>query len=506
MLHFGYLEVPLMLMSYVGALKPWIYCLVFPFFGAGVWAVRIPMLLAGVASVWLFYQFVRRVAGERAAAAGCALLAVDASYLLTATFDWGPVALQHLLLISGLVLLVKFWQQRQEWALAAGFFLFGLAFWDKASAIWSLAGFALAGVAVVPWKILRALTARRVAVATLTFGLGALPLIAYNVSSGARTFRDTMVWQTDGIGQKTRILARTADGSLLFGWLLNGDAPAPHPSEPRNGLERVSTEVASLTGNPKSNLILYAFGAALLLAPLAAGDGRRAIVFALIAMAVIWVQMVLTKNAGAGAHHAILLWPLPQMVIAVSFAAASQRLGQMGKPALAASLAILLASQLAVLNEYRVLMARNGGAVNWTDAIDSLTNYLKIAPARDVFCVDWGLMGSLHLLSRGSLPLRLGWEELAKAEWTSADRARITAMVTQPGDLFVGHSADLELFHGFSARLERFAESLGYHRNLLAVIADRHGRPTFEVYRFVAWNREGAVSAPRSPAQTISGR
>jgi 4-amino-4-deoxy-L-arabinose transferase-like glycosyltransferase len=498
MLHLGAIEVPLMMMSYVGALKSWIYLPVFALFGTGVWSVRVPMLLAGAVGVWLFYLFLRRVAGERAAVAGCALLAVDASYLLTATFDWGPVALQHLLVVGGLVLLARFWQQRQEWALAAGFLVFGLALWDKASAIWSLAGLALGSVAVLPREIRQALTARRGAVAALAFILGAMPLIAYNVRSRAQTFHDTVARETGGIGPKARVLMRTADGSLLFGWLLDGDAPAPHPSEPHTALERVSAAGASLTGNPKSNLMLYAFGAALLLAPLASGHDRRAILFALIAMAAIWTQMELTSNAGAGAHHAILLWPLPQMVIAVSFAAASRRLGRAGKPALAATLAILMTSQLAVLNEYRVLMARNGGAVNWTDAIDSLSSYLWTAPAREMYCVDWGLLAGLHLLSRGRLPLVVGWEELGKAEWTPADRARITAMVAQPGAIFLGHTADLELFHGFGARLEKFAESLDYRRDRLTVIADRHGRPTFEVYRFVAGTREGAGStAPR---------
>ena len=68
--------------------------------------------------------------------------------------------------------------------------------------------------------------------------------------------------------------------------------------------------------------MLYAFGLALLLTPLARGGALRAILWALIAMAVAWIQMAITANAGGSVHHAILLWPLPHMVIAISFAAA----------------------------------------------------------------------------------------------------------------------------------------------------------------------------------------
>ena len=504
--HIGSVEAPLMVMSYVGALKSWLYRPIFDVFGTSVWAVRVPMLLAGAAGIWLFFLFLGRVAGERAAVIGCGLLAADASYLLTICFDWGPVALQHLLLIGGLLLVVRFWQDKQELALAAGFFLFGLAMWDKASAIWSLSGLGLAAVVTLPREIRRAFTMRRLAAAGLAFAIGALPLIAYNAGSGGRTFRDTVARETSGLAQKARVLRMTADGSLLFGWLLNGDAPAPHPSEPRGRMERASVSAASLLGNPKSNLTLYAFAAALLLAPLGSGRERRAMLFALIAMAAIWAQMAVTANAGASAHHAILLWPFPQMAIGISFAAASRRLGRAGKPLAAAVLALLMVTGLAVINQYRVLMARNGGAVNWSDAIYALSDYLKTVPAREIFCVDWGLTGSLHLLNHGRLPLRVGSEELAKAEWSPADRGQLTVMVTGPDHVFLAHTAELEIFRGFDARLMHYAQDLGYSRDMLAVIADRHGRPTFELYRFVESGGEGAKFLAPSSGKASSAR
>jgi len=120
-----------MLMTYLGTLKSWIYRPIFHLLGTGIWVIRIPMLLAGTASVWLFYVFLRRIAGQRAALIGCGLLAVDSLYLLTICFDWGPVALQHLLLVSGVLLLAKFYQTRQDLWLGLGWALLGLAMWIK---------------------------------------------------------------------------------------------------------------------------------------------------------------------------------------------------------------------------------------------------------------------------------------------------------------------------------------------------------------------------------------
>jgi 4-amino-4-deoxy-L-arabinose transferase-like glycosyltransferase len=59
----GHSTLPFMLMSYLGTLKAWIYRPVFGLFGTGTVALRGPMLLAGAASVWLFYLLLRPASG-----------------------------------------------------------------------------------------------------------------------------------------------------------------------------------------------------------------------------------------------------------------------------------------------------------------------------------------------------------------------------------------------------------------------------------------------------------
>src|SRR5205823_3206414 len=131
------------------------------------------------------------------------------------------------------------------------------------------------------------------------------------------------------------------------------------------------------------------------------GGALRAILFALVAMAVAWAQMAVTANAGGSVHHAILIWPLPHMVIAVSFAATSRRLGRAGIPALAVLLAVIMISGMLVTNEYYTRMRRNGGGMNWTDAVFRLSDYMKTKSSKAVYCVDWGIMDGLRLLNRG---------------------------------------------------------------------------------------------------------
>ena len=480
----GRAGLPLMLMSYLGTLKSWLYRPIFQWFGVGVSVVRLPMLLAGAASVWLFYRLLRRAAGERAALLGCGLLAADSLYLLTTCFDWGPVALQHLLILSGMLLLLGFYQHPSHLRLAGGCFLLGMAMWDKALAAWMIGGIGLALILVFPRQIVGVTTLRRVVISVFFFALGALPLIVYNIDQPLATFRGNASWDTSDLAGKGRLLAATADGSALFGWLNDEGWQTRDPHLPDGTLQSASARISALAGHPRHSLMLYAFGLALLLAPLARGHALRAIVFALLAIAFAWVQMAVTANAGGSVHHAILLWPLPQMVIAISFAAASRRLRAAGIPALAVVLAVLMVSGLLVTNEYHFLMVRNGGSPNWTDAIFRLADYMKGVSSSNVFCMDWGIMDNMRLLSRGKLPLRVGTDPITKPALDAADREYLARTIAGPGHVFINHTKDFEFFPGINDKLVKYAADAGYRREVMAVIPDSHGRPAYEVYRF----------------------
>lgn len=483
-IHIGQSHVPIMLMSYVGALKSWIYRPILDVFGAGPMSLRVPMLLAGVASLWLFFLVLRRVAGERSALIGCGLLAVDSMYLVTACFDWGPVALQHLLLAGGTYLLVRFFQERRAWQLFWGFLLLGLMIWDKALAVWMLSGIGIGAILTLPRQIVAAMTTRRLAVAALGFVLGAAPLIAYNAGHQWVTFGGNFHRDTSLVAAKAVFLENTAGGAGLFGWMTSEDWKTPVPHQPADSLSRASAGISAIAGHPHHHLLLYAFALALLLTPWVRGTALRAIALSLIAMAVAWAQMAVTTNTGLSVHHTILLWPLPQVVIAVSFASASQRLGCAGIPALAATMTVLMLSGALVINEYYTEMVRYGGSAGWNNAIYPLSEYLKSAPATKVISLDWGIVEPLQFLSQGKLPLTWGDQAVSKPELSPGDREAVKQMISEPDSLFVAHTQAYEVFPGRSAKLVKLAGESGYRREMLKIVSDGYGRDFFEVYRF----------------------
>jgi hypothetical protein len=473
MVRIGHSNVALMLMSYLGTLKALLYKFLLQWFGSGVAAVRTPMLLGGALSVWLFYRLLRRTVGVRAAVIGCGLLATDTCYLLTSVFDWGPVVLQHLLIIGGLLLFVRFYQDRSEVALGMGAFLFGLAMWDKALAAWMISGIAIAA-AVLFWReIVKLINGRRIAMLVLAFTLGALPLLVYNVANHWVTFASNFKKDTSDLRGKARLVRWTLEGRALLGLFTEEDRDTPLPHSPSGYFQNASSRLASETGDPVASLAPYGFALALLLAPAARGRDFRALLFPVLAGTVAWIQMAITQGAGGSVHHTILIWPLPHMAMAVSFAAASRRIGRAGIPAVAALTAVLMISNVLVTNEYYYRMVRKGGSVSWSDAIFTLADTLQGTGAPYVFTMDWGILDNLRLIGNGKLPVRDGM-----------DPATVRQMLGFPGAMFAAHTKATEFFHGNVERLEKAADEMGLIRENLVTIGDSFGRPTFEVFRF----------------------
>ncbi len=482
-------HVPLMIVSYAGALKTWLYAPIFGLFGAGVRSLREPVLAAAALTVWLFFLALRRAAGARAAAIGAVLLAVDSDYLMTSVYDWGPVALQHLLLTGGVAAALRFAATKRNWWLGISAFLMGLAMWEKAVAIWMLSGLAI-GAAAVYWREMAVLFSwRRAVLAVALFATGALPLIVFNAQNGMITFRKNTAPDSIPISAKAHYLMTAMEGGRLFGALPAEDAETPQPHQPTSFAERASAWVSKVAGHPRRGGFLLLFVAAALAAPFAGKTAARAVLFCFIAGAVAWLEMAFNANTGASVHHTILLWPLPQAIAAMSLAAIYERVatGPAAKAArvcIAAAIIVVAATALLVTNEYRAQMVRNGGATAWTRAIFPLTQALQARNPPKIFCMDWGMLNSSLLLSGGRLRLFVGTDPVLADRTPSADDMRkIQWMADQEGAVFVTHPPRYEFFQGANERLLDAAAGLGYRRTDPVRIGDGFGREIFEIYR-----------------------
>jgi hypothetical protein len=465
---FGRDELPIMLISYLGALKTWMYNVLFLLTPPRPLALRLPTLLLAAGTLWIFFSLLDRAVGRRAAWVGTALLATDTSYLLLNMTDYGPVTFQFVFKLTALLLLVRFHQGGSRAALGVAFFLLGLALWDKATFGWVLIGWMAAALALFPRELRAHWTLANLRVALPAMALGALPLIVYNVARPLETLRANARVEDAAVWGKASILARTLDGYVFFGFLTALE-PGPRPGAPNHWYQSASIALSRLTGEPRHSLMLWAVGAALLALPLLwRTPARRPMLFGFGVCVATWLPMVFTAGAGAAAQHVILLWPFHLLALAAAAARIPPR-------AAIAATALLCASSLAVTNHYYADLIRNGPTLRWTDAMDPLHRYLADSGAPRIVVADWGIIETMNLLSQGSLPIYMA--DL------SSDEA-IRAQLRDPANLYVAHPQAIAFHPEERAALERVAAQEHYLREDIATIHDRNGRPAFDIFRF----------------------
>jgi hypothetical protein len=466
--NFGEYELPIMLINYLGALKAWLYAAVFAVWAPGAYSLRVPMIIAGAASVWLFFALLDRTVGRRAAWIGALLLATDTTFILMHAADYGPVALQFALKLGAMLLFIHFHSTRRLWALALAFFLLGLALWDKAVFGWVLCGLALGALLAFPREIRRQTTPRNLAIASAAFVIGALPLVIYNIARPLDTFRSNVKVAHEPILNKADMLARTVDGYVLQGFMISVD-PGPQPGEPRHWYQSGSLKLAELTRYPLHNLILPALALAVVaLGFLWRTPARAPLLFSFGAVFGTWLPMALTAGAGAAAQHSVLVYPFHLMAIATVLSRIPARWAWIAA-------IVLCIANLGATNTAYASAIRNGGGVRWTDAIYPLDRYLASQSAERVFVADWGMFETINLLSQGRTPI---------LNVDRNDRAALRRMLENPNDVFVAHTAEYSQIPEIRAALEAEARAENYREERTATIFDRNGRAVFEIFRF----------------------
>jgi hypothetical protein len=475
-------DIPLMIMTYIGTLKTLLFWPLIATFRSGfeanpllaAWVLRLPTVLAGALTVFIFFYLAERSAGPRTAIAAALLLASDPAFLLTNTFDWGPVALEHLLLVTACFFLVKYAQDSSQRDLILGFIFLGLALWNKAVFVWALAGLICAALSVFGRELSKMINRRHLTVAAAGFLLGALPFVIYNGHRRAETFRNNGHLDPR-IARAKFIHVRGALGGYgLFGYIVS-EENADNPKPPATLSGRAAVFLRDHLGEHRTSGMEYATALALLAIPL--WWRSRAAWFSLVFCAVAWFFMASTKDAGASVHHTVLLWPFPQLFVAVAIGLIPWRW-------LASSLClILIAMNLLVVSQYIEQFARDGADGPYTDAIYPLSSALSETPGQTIYVLDWGIQFPLDVLHNGRLHMVSGHDPFmteTPSVWGQGAAAR---MFANRSGLFIAHAGKRENFEGVRQRFDQAAGASGCHEDPIKTITDSNHRPVFEVFK-----------------------
>lgn len=470
--------VATMIMGYIGALKAWLYAPVFGLFGVSVATLRVPVLLAGAASVWLFAGLLARLAGPRAAAIGALLLATDPVFLTTTVFDWGPVALQQLLLVGAMLALWRFAGKRQERDLVLGCLALGLAVWHKAVFLWLLGALAVAAATLAGRELL-GLAARYWPRAAGAFLLGALPFVFYNLEQPGRAWSGRRLGLQD-LAVKIEVMKRSIRGDAMAGFLVAAE------DNPEGAAAKTAAEGASLWLSDRAGRRIS--GVQLWLLPLAAaglllGRSRKPPLFFAVAFLAAWAQMLVTVEAGGSVHHTVMLWPFLHAFLALGLAAvaSSQRWS-----ARICALLVLFAASLNALatNEHLARLVRFGPERMWTDAIFGLADRVRTSGARYFHPADWGMGDQVRLLTAGGVIVEEAVQPFGRESLDEEERRRVLERIERPDALFARYEPGWAYFPAATRLLEETAQEAGFEAVRIATVRDRRGRPVFELFRF----------------------
>lgn len=446
----GNVQVPLMLMDYIGALKTWIYWPIFRIWRPSILSIRLPVCFFSLLTVWILAEFLRRATGARVALLTALLLATDAPFVLTNVFDWGPVSLLLLSTVLFLHLFRLFLDRGKRFGLGAAFLVAGIATWYKTLFLALVAAMALSCLLVFWERSRERMRASNVLVAMLSFAIGVMPLIAFNLQRGGATFAAVHYLPAVAASEKLMMLQHTLDGRALEHYMFRS---LPRENIKLNGAplgELVAQWYERSSFHPASPLF-----PALLLALIALPFLRNSVLFspllfAWIAFGAAEAAILCYRDAGAGPHHTVLLYPAPQFIVAATAWIFAERLR---RPMMVwAIVLVIAAANLWLLRSYHEAGKQNGFSVYWTDGVGNLAGIIASTHLPTAI-LDWGIQNGVQVEAHDQVEI-------------------VEATPIRPGVLYVAHC---EGYIIDESRSKPYKPLLRNER----IVTDRRGAPLF---------------------------
>lgn len=400
--HVGHFRIPVMTMDYIGALKSWLYWPIFRLWPPDVWSIRLPVCLLSVVTLLLFADVVRRAAGSRVALAAAVLLATDAVFVLINVFDM-TVCLLLFATVAFLNLLQRFAESEKPGLLGAAFLVAGLALWYKAIFVFPFTAMLLAFAVAYPSRVWRLVTWRNLALAAIGIAAGAAPLIAFNWERRGATVQASGALPSVPPLEKLVMLQHTLDGRAFEHYMFRSTFAEKIPLRGAPIGDLVIRWYRESHFGPGSALLPALVLAFVVLPFLRRSAAFPALLFSWVAMAAAYGVMFVFRDAGAGPHHTVMLYPAPHFIVAASAAAVVERsLRGNRSVAFPAFCVVLAASNLWLLGQYAKAARANGFSVYWSDGVERLADVLR-AQTLPVAVLDWGIHNGVQIHARDAV-------------------------------------------------------------------------------------------------------
>lgn len=459
---------PVFVQFYLGALKSWMLIPALALFGLSVPVVRLTALFWGLMTLLVFMLGVRRWLGLRAAMIAGAVLILDPTYFFLSVLDWGAAISALFCRCAAFYMVLIWWRNRKtRYLLFASFFL-GLGFFNKVDFVISMIA---AGVAALCfygrqlWTVLRARPSLA-GICCLGFLLGGgpmilkIPFIMTVAASGQASAGP------DELSEKLHTLFAMYDGSYFYRLMETGglfNEMYKHPA----GVHSLLSLVLLV-----SIVSLAAIGA------ISVREKKewRTAGFLLLGFALTTAGVFLVPGA-VRIHHAVLVFPFPQLIIAAAFTYFWERgsttpIRSGTRAVIFVVILILIGSQLRAISKTEKLLSETGGRGRWSNTFDTFCRENKNRANLTIISLDWGFNEQLAFLTDAPKlvePFR-GFGEV------------LPGLPKQPQILYLAHSREYSLFRYDVAYLE--AAQSSNEKAEIKPYFDKQNRVVFYTIRF----------------------
>jgi uncharacterized membrane protein len=360
------------------------------------------------------------------------------------------------------------WRRRQaRYALLTGLFA-GLGFFNKIDFAVPMAGVAIAGLVCFTRQLLRtrstAISAG--ALATAGFLLGASPMLWAMPMLVGRNFSGLNSSALGEFHEKFLTMFALYDGSYFYRIMSAGSVSDGMFSE-------------RLDFQPILGAAVVAAGIALVAKSLRNGSdttSARVGLFLVLAAVLVTLGVILLPGA-VRIHHAVLVYPLPQLIIAITADVFLERLSltrwhRTIRATLWIALLGLFLSQLWTIQRTRALVRETGGRGHWSESFDAFCRENKNRADLTISSLDWGFNEQLIFLTNGP--------RLEEPFWEFGEN--VPLLSTDPHNLYLVHSPEYNFFV-YSLHYLEAAQQLGTAVQVRPYF-DRQNRVVFYTIQF----------------------
>jgi len=463
-------NIPVMLMSYIGALKAWIYYPIFKIFGIDYLSIRLPALLLGALAIGLTWKYVHYQFGSVAAYIFLILAAVEPSTIFHSRFDWGPTALM-MVFRGGLFLSLAYWfYSGKNKYLFLALLCMGLGTFDKLNFIWLTISAFAAGLLVYPERFVKLLPSKKkfIVIFILAFIVAILATILPKMLYIKILEQIDIADLGKRLSEFLHLLGLTLRGEGVYAFVI------------QHGVGSNTFVLHSYALIATSLLALYGIYFGIRDGSLA----TRPLAYLALIMSFLAIQIFFTKRA-TGPHHFAMFAPLWLIFMAVGMASALKSIKKhsviLSRSIIGFFIILTISTSIKINFFYHEGFKTNIGNLNWDPASSTeLTRTLIAHDIKLMVAVDWGFVTNVQALSNNQIKVLDVWPWFsdglneAQAAWLNSD-------FIEKGAVFVLHVEGKE---NFPKTRRHFLEANNRFWNIQKILTlnSKNGNPYIEIY------------------------